>query len=213
MAGITQYDIMREVNLRVADIIYYLIQDTGRILNSESIDLDIIKKYKNHLYVFIENILFTPDEDGNFTIQSSDVNSLVDLHAGLENLRSFLRNNYNNIVTNKLENLIMVDRTIDDYMKNITFFERRFRAVLNWIHIPIRKIRHLIEPMLDIEGSDQDTDSVDTEEYLDNLFLSDTESEEHEEDIHEPDLQINYLTDHTLTDAIIEESIIGKHNE
>ena len=101
----------------------------------------------------------------------------------------------------------MVDRAYEDYVKDLSFFERRLRAVLNWIHIPIRKIRHLLQPMLDMEISDQDTDSVDTEEYFDNLFPSDTESEEHEQDIHEPDLQINYLTDHTLTDDIIEESI------
>ena len=116
MAAVTQYNIMRDENLRVADKIYYLIQEVDWIINSESIDIDQIKKLKNHLYVFIENILCNPDEDGSFTIRSEDVNSLTDLYGRLEDLRSFLRNNFINIVSNKLENLIMVDRTIDDYM-------------------------------------------------------------------------------------------------
>ena len=107
----------------------------------------------------------------------------------------------------------MVDRTLDDYMKDISYYERRLRAVLNWIHIPIRKIRHLIELELDMDQSEQDTDSVDSEEIMDNFFHSDTEDEGHEDDVHEPDLQIIYPPDHTLTDAMIEESILRTHNQ
>ena len=54
--------------------------------------------------IFIEKIICNHTEDGSFTIRGEDVNSLADLYGRFEELRSLLRNNYDNIVTNKLEN-------------------------------------------------------------------------------------------------------------
>ena len=101
MAAINQYNIMRDENLRKVDKIFYLTQEADGIINSDSIDSDRITKYKRNLYIFLENILCNNDEDGSFTIRGEDVNSLSDLYGRLEDLRSFLRNNYDNIVTNK----------------------------------------------------------------------------------------------------------------
>ena len=85
MAAITQYNIMRDVNIRKVDKIFYLIQEINRIINSEYINIDQVKKFKNHIYIFVEHILYGDIHDDcygyRFRLTTSEFKSLNDLYG------------------------------------------------------------------------------------------------------------------------------------
>ena len=67
---------MRDDNIRKVDKIFYLIQEVNRIINSEYINIDQVKKSKNHLYIFVEDILYNDDDYNSFRLTSSEFKSL-----------------------------------------------------------------------------------------------------------------------------------------
>ena len=205
MAAINRYNIMRDDNIRKVDKIFYLIQEVNRILNLEYIDLDnsIIKKFKNHLYIFVEDMLFNIDDDNSFTLTSNELKSLSDLYGELRNLESFIKDNLGNILTDKLVILTQVNRANEEHVHNLMQYQRRINAILNWIKIPIEKI-------YDVLYDDDTTYYHDYEyEYNDHEHLIVYDPAE---DVPEPDPQ-TFPPDHTLTDEMIESSILGAHNQ
>ena len=205
MAAINRYNIMRDDNIRKVDKIFYLIQEVNRIMNLEYIDLDnsIIKKFKNHLYIFVEDILFNIDADGSFTLTTSESKSLMDLYEELRNLERFIKDNLGNILTSKLVNLIYINRTKEKYAHDLMQYQRRVQAMLKWIQIPLERIHDVLD---DDDDRFTEDDQYDYDEH-EHLIVYDPA-----EDVPEPDLQ-TFPPDHTLTDAMIEESILRTHNQ
>ena len=203
MAAIQSYNIIRDENIRKVDKIDYLIQEVNRIMNLEYIDLDIsiIKKFKNHIYIFVEDILYNIDDDDSFRLTTKEIKSLNILYDELRNLESFINDNLGNILTGKLVNLTYINRTKEDYAHNLMQYQRRINAMLEWIQIPIERIYNV----LDDNRYDED-DQYDYDEH-EHLIVYDQA-----EDVPEPDPQ-TFPPDHTLTDEMIESSILGAHNQ
>ena len=117
MAAI-RYNIMRDDNIRKVDKIFYLIQEINRIINSECINIEQVKKFKNHIYIFVEDILYGDVHDGaygfRFRLTASEFKSLNNLYGELRNLESYLKDNLGNILTDKLVNFTRIYRTQEE---------------------------------------------------------------------------------------------------
>ena len=134
MAAIRTYDYMRDGNLAPSMKLKYLVLESRQIRklsDMNEVNIDDVLKLKNHLYKFTKRTVFPFITENKFNIQC-----LLEIDDHLSTLSSNIEYNKEDIMKKKLEQLIMLDRPYEDYIKDLNFSERRLDAILHWIEIP-----------------------------------------------------------------------------
>ena len=134
MAATTTYDYMMDGNLAPSTKLKYLVLESRQIRklsDNNEVNIDNVLKLRNHLYKFTKRTVFPFISENKFNIQC-----LLEIDDHLSTLSSNIEYNKEDIISKKLEQLIMLDRPYEEYIKDLNFYEKRLDAILHWIEIP-----------------------------------------------------------------------------
>ena len=156
------YDYMSDGNLSPDVKLKHLVLESrqiSKLSNMCEVNINDVLKLKNHLYCFLKRIYFPIIIESKFNVQC-----LIELQCNLNNLGFSIDEHKYNIMGYKLQQLIMLDRPYEEYIKDLNFYERRLDAILHWIEIPCNIIfyrtmgsTYLRQCMNDVESYNDST--------------------------------------------------------
>ena len=162
MAAIRTYDYMSDGNLAPSMKLKYLVLESRQIRklsDMNEVNIDDVLKLKNHLYNFINNSYFHQIVDNKFNTQC-----MIELQNHIISLETNIDCNMEQIMGNKLQQFIMLDRPYEKYIEDLHYYERKLNSILKWIDIPVMK---LLDNIIACKYVDDCVDDI-------NLISSDT---------------------------------------